>query len=122
MQVNFDTNTNYNPQFGNYEITEKALIHLKQRFMTPKDLDRFEKVIKHFDKKGELIEGKLDEINGDLTASIFSSGRYSETKTEGWFSHLFRSPIHFIENWAKRADKVEAQIKNDIRLEEIAKK
>lgn len=87
--------------------------------MTPKDMDRFEKVIKHFDEKGELIEGRLDEIYGDLTASIISSGRYSETKTEGWFSHSFRSPIKFIEKWADRADRIEQKLQNDIRLEQI---
>ncbi len=90
--------------------------------MTSEDLDRFEKVIEGFNKKGEFIEGSLDEINGNLTASIFSSGRYSEDMTEGTFSRLFRSPIRFIEKWAKRADEVEAQLKNDVRLEELAKK
>ena len=122
MQVNFDTNHSYNQNFGNARVTEKAVTHLKTRFMTSADLDRFEKVIERFNKKGEFIEGVLDEVNGNLTASIFSQGRYSENMTEGTFSRLFRSPIGFIEKWAKRADKVEDQLKNDVRLEELAKK
>jgi len=122
MQVNFNTNQSYNQNFGNSRITDKAVIHLKTRFMTSADLDRFEKVIERFNKKGEFIEGLLDEVNGDLTASIFSKGRYSEKMTEGTFSRLFRSPIGFIEKWAKIADEVEVQLKNDVRLEELAKK
>ncbi len=122
MQVNFETNHSYNQNFGNASVTEKAVSHLKTRFMTPADMDRFEKVIERFNKKGEFIEGSLDEINGDLTASIFSLGRYSENMTEGVFSRLFRSPIHFIEKWADRADAVETRLKNEIRLEELVKK
>ena len=121
MQVNFDTNRTYKPQFGNANITKKAVTHLKTRFMTPEDIERFSKVIDRFNKKGKFIEGTLDEVNGNLTASIWSQGRYSETKTEGWFSHLFRSPIKFIEKWADRADRIEQKLQNDIRLEEIAK-
>jgi len=122
MQINLDTNRSYNQNFGNAIVTKKAVTHLKTRFMTPADMDRFEKVIERFNKKGKFIEGLLDEINGDLTASIFSSGRYSEDMTEGTLSRLFRSPIHFIEKWADRADEVEARLKNDVRLEELVKK
>ena len=122
MQVNFDTSHSYNQNFGNARVTEKALIHLKARFMTPADMDRFEKVIERFNEKGEFIEGSLDEINGNLTASIFSAGRHSEDMTEGTFSRLFRSPIRFIEKWADRADRVEAKLRNDVRLEKLVKK
>lgn len=122
MQVNFDNNHSYNQNFGNSRVTQKAVAHLKTRCMTSEDLDRFEKVIERFNKKGEFIEGSLDEVNGNLTASIFSSGRYAEDMTEGTLSRLFRSPIRFIEKWAKRADEVEAHLKNDVKLEKLIKK
>ena len=123
MQVNFNTtcNNSYHQSFESAEITEKALNHLKTRYLTPKDMDRFEKIVKHFEAKGDFIRGTLDEVNGNLTASINSPSRHSESSTEGWFSHLFRSPIHFLETWAKRADVVEKMCNAKVKLEELAK-
>ena len=123
MQVNFETNNySHKQNFGNSKVTEEAVRHLKSRFMTSKDMDRFEKVIERFNKKGAFIEGELDENHGSLTASIFSQGRHFENMTEGTFSRLFLSPIHFLEKWADRADKVEEKLMNDVKLENIAKK
>ena len=123
MQINLSTNYTQRQNFGmSVRVTEKATRHLKSRFMSPKDIKRFEKVIKRFDEKGDFIEGTLDEFHGGLVASIYSDGRYSENVYEGTFSRLFRSPINFIEEWAGRADKVEAKLKNDVKLEEIANK
>ena len=124
MRVDFNNyNSNKQQTFGmSCEITDKAVLNLKSRFMTAKDTDRFEKVVKRFDDKGKLIKGTLDEVNGDLVASIFSEGRYYETKTESTFSRLFRGPISFLESWADRADKIEQRILSDIKIEEIAGK
>lgn len=120
MQVNFETNKNYNPYFGNYEMTKEATKLLRNR-VPEKYMPRVLAVLENFDLKGSLINGKLDVIDGYLVASIHSVNKYSESKTEGWVSHLIkRNPTRFIEKWAKRADQAEIIVKNKIKLEEIA--
>ena len=124
MQVNFNSNCYSQKQnFGMaVTVTDRATRHLKSRYMSDKDLERFGKVIDRFKNKGDFIKGALDEVSGDLKASIFSPGRYFESVTEGFFSKIFRSPIHFIEAWADRADRVEAKLKNDVNLEKLVKR
>ena len=104
-------------------ITDSALMHLKSRHLQQKEVEQLEELLKQLDdpKKERLVTVSFSENHGDLTALLFSSGRYSESMTEGSTSHLFCSPVRFMKKCVQKASQVEQKLKNGTELSEIAK-
>lgn len=102
MQVN---SVNSNQSFGSVKISDSAMSILKKRIVKQSEIEKLGKLVEA-QKKNNIFDVFVEARNAnDIYGYVGDGATYCQNFEERFFARLFSSPVKFIENMCKDADK-----------------
>lgn len=114
MQLNFNTNSASNQNFGMALKMDKEgkVAHLLKQQLKQQDWNKLDKIIES--QKNNPVTAELGVMrDGTLCGAVYDYKNFCDHYQQGIFGNLFSSPIKFIEKLCKKADSRKAEFYND---------
>ena len=125
MQIN---QTQSSQSFGHISFDERALTLLKKRLKGPADAEKLQRIVEASKKNpletrvtavDHFLSGEPDQFVGSTKYTMHGKTRdtYMWEWDQNFFECLINSPLRFIRNVSKKADKIAKQVEKADKLD-----